>query len=231
MITFVLPIYNGAHLAERNLKRLCWFLTTQCVEGYEILLVNDGSTDNLEPVVSGLFCKNVRLIGYPKNKGKGYAIKYAANFVSGDIVVMMDADLPTQIDLHVLYEILHNTREDVIVIGSRYLSGALVKRKLSRFLLSKTYWLVLKILFPSLEIRDTDFGLKAFTQDNFIALNKNVREERWSWDLELLLLARRKGMKIKEVPVSWEEDEDSTFGGFKGPLQQFITTVQLRMRY
>ena len=98
-------------------------------------------------------------------------------------------------------------------------------------MLSKTYWLVLKILFPSLEIRDTDFGLKAFTQDNFIALNKNVREERWSWDLELLLLARRKGMKIKEVPVSWEEDEDSTFGGFKGPLQQFITTVQLRMRY
>lgn len=229
MISFVIPVFNGSKILKENIAILTDYLNKNSIKDYEIILVDDGSTDNTIEIAKNL--SGIKLVSYSKNMGKGYALKHSSEFVKGETVIFMDLDIPSQTDLNIIKKMIGSLKEDDLVIGSRYLEMSNVKRKRVRLFLSKVYRLSIDILFPSLSISDTDFGLKAFRTDVFNSLNIQTKDNKWSWDLEMLLLAKKGNKKIKEVPVSWQEEGGSTFGIFKGPLEQLISTLKVKFRY
>ncbi len=230
MISFVIPVYNGSKILRENINLLTNYLNKNFIKNYEIIIVNDGSIDNTTEIVQKLTNKKIKLIGYDKNIGKGYALKYSSKFIKGKNIIFMDLDLPSQIDLKIIKEIISDVEKCDIIIGTRHLPQANIKRKKLRAILSKAYKFSLVILFPKLNITDTDFGLKGFKTQIFKKLNQEIKENRWSWDLEMLILARKNRLRIKEIPVKWQELGSSTFGNFKGPLEQSISTIKIRLR-
>src|SRR3989344_8053637 len=120
MISFVIPIYNESEFINIYLNKLTDYLNKNLKENYEILIINDGSTDNIENISKKWINKRIKLISYKINKGKGFAIKYAGNFIRGNYIIMMDADLPSQINLKIIKKIKDKLKEKDIIIGSRY---------------------------------------------------------------------------------------------------------------
>ena len=231
MISIVFPVYNGSKILKENIDLLINYLKKNSINDYEIIIVNDGSTDSTFSITKTIINKKIKLIGYTKNIGKGYALKYSSEFIKGKNIIFMDLDLPTQIDLKIIKQIIKDLKNYDIVIGTRYLSKSDITRKKTRAFLSKLYRLSLLILFPKLNISDTDFGLKGFKTVAFKKLNQEIRDNRWSWDLEMLILARKNKLRINEIPVNWKELGDSTFGNFKGPIEQLISTIKIKLEY
>ncbi|MBI4158714.1 glycosyltransferase [Candidatus Woesearchaeota archaeon] len=229
MISFVLPVYNSSLIIKENVEILKKFLYEHKIKNYEIVIINDGSIDDTAAIAKSL--DDVKLVEYEKNVGKSYALKYSSNFVKGEYVIFMDVDLPSQMDLTAIKNIIAELKNFDIVIGSRYLPDSHVKRKKFRLFLSKMYRITLVVLFPNLKISDTDFGMKGFRKKEFVILNGLIQDDRWSWDLEMIIIAKKKNMQIKEIPVVWEEEGGSTFGNINGPLDQLASTIKLRMIY
>ena len=231
MISFILPAYNAGVFIEKNIKLLRRFLLANLNNQFEIILVDDGSTDKTGLVANNLNFPELRVFAYAKNKGKGYALKYGLKHAKGTIVIMMDIDLPGQLDLNVIsaavYDILSGND---IVIGSRYGRDSKIKRKAYRLFISRLYLRMVSRLFPQLKISDTDMGFKAFKSSVLKKLNNQIKEEGWSWDLEMLLLAREYGYSIKELPVNWSETGKSTFSLIE-QLSQLYTTFKIKYRY
>ena len=230
MLSVIISIYNSENILEENIKKLIKFLNTKNIRNYELMIVNDGSKDKSLLIIQKLLSNKIKYIGYNKNKGRGYAIKYASNLLRGEKIIMMDLDLPSQLNLNVLKEIIKDLNKYDLVIGSRYLEESKIKREPLRAFFSKIYRLLIKIFFLKLKIKDTDMGLKGFKKNILIDLNKQSKENRWSWDLELLVNARKKNYTVKEVPVIWKEDKKSTLNPIKGSLEQFRGILSIKLR-
>jgi SAM-dependent methyltransferase len=120
----------------------------------------------------------------------------------------MDVDLSTRLDaLDPLLELIVTGRADV-VFGSRLERGSSVKRSLRRELASRAYNLIARLAL-GYPVRDAQCGFKAIRRTAAQALIPNIENDKWFFDTELLTLAWRSGMRLKEVPVFWVEDDDS----------------------
>ncbi|MCK4496639.1 MAG: glycosyltransferase [Candidatus Aenigmarchaeota archaeon] len=226
MISFILPVYNEADKLKRNVIRLKNFLDSLNIN-YEIIIAEDGSTDGSDRIAEGLSSdKKIVHIHSDKRLGKGGSLKNASSYVRGDYVIYMDADLAT--GLKHLKDVISFLKEYDVVIGSRYLKGSRASRTLKRFLLSKVYHFFVKFFFPGLKLTDTECGFKGFKRDVFLNLNKHVRNNGWSWDLEFLVKAKKYGLRIKEIPVSWKEGEDTKFNLFSDSLSQFLEILKIK---
>ena len=92
-----------------------------------------------------------------------------------------------------------------IVIGSRFHPASRTERFWGRKLIGQAHRLTVRRFFPELGLSDPDMGFKGFRQPEFGRLNRLSRMDRWSWDLEVLVIARRNGLPVEELPVDWEE--------------------------
>ncbi len=226
MISFILPVYNEANKLKRNVVRLKNFLDSLKIN-YEIIIAEDGSTDGSDKIAERLMKdKKTIHIHSDKKLGKGGALKHASLYVRGDHVVYMDADLAT--DLKYLKDLIRFLKEYDLVIGSRYLKRSKASRILKRFLLSKIYHFFVKVFFPDLKLTDTECGFKGFKRDVFVNLNKGIRNNGWSWDLEFLVKAKKRGLSIKEIPVKWEEGKDTKMNLFRDSISQFFEILKIK---
>ena len=122
-------------------------------------------------------------------------------------MISMDVDLATNIKhLKDLIEAIENGYD--IAIGSRLIEGSKAKRSFERLLYSKVYNFLVRALLKS-KIKDHQCGFKAFKKDIVVKLGKEAKDNHWFWDTEILVLAQRKGYKIKEIPVEWTEGKDT----------------------
>jgi hypothetical protein len=92
-----------------------------------------------------------------------------------------------------------------VVIGSRFHPESRTERRWRRNLIGKAHRLTVRRFFPGLDVSDPDMGFKGFRQPEFARLNRLSRMDRWSWDLEVLVIARRNGLRIEEMPIDWQE--------------------------
>ena len=231
MISIIISVYNEEDILEKNIKILEKYFNSNIIENYEIIITNDGSTDNTAKISKTLINNHIKFIGYSKNKGRGYALKYSSKFINGKYILFMDLDLPSSMDLNAIERMIYYLKEYDIVIGSRYMKGSKVKRKIYRMAMTYIYRKIISLLFPFLKISDTDMGFKGFKTIVFKDLCKKIKEDSWSWDLEMLILADKIDYKVKELPVSWVEEGNSRFGNFIGPLKQLLATIRLIYRY
>jgi dolichyl-phosphate beta-glucosyltransferase len=177
----------------------------------EILVVDDGSTDNTREVVESAREKNphIHLLTYEGNHGKGYAVKHGMLRARGNRVLFADADGSTPFEAFDTFQKFFELGYQV-VIGSRYIKGSFiqVRQPFLRRVLSRAANKLIQVLILW-GIKDTQCGFKAFTREAAQDIFSQVSIERWGFDMEVLVIARKHQYKIAEAPVRWLNSFDS----------------------
>jgi len=202
-LSVIIPAYNEAQRIIPTLEDIDKYLAKKDYS-WEVLIVNDGSTDETAKIV-GNFCKkhsNFKLIDNKINQGKGAVVKQGMLQAQGEWRLFMDADNSTPIaEIENFWPYI---KDYDIMIGSRYVQSGLIKEKqpLIRRIISRGgNFLVQLLILPG--IADTQCGFKLFSAKSVDVVFPKQRSMRWSFDMEILAIAQKLGFKIKEVPVVW----------------------------
>ena len=227
-VDVVIPVYNEERDLPRCIAVLRPFLKEHLGDGgWRILVADNGSTDNTLKVAQGLARQypEVSYLHIPE-KGRGRALKQAWLGSQADIVSFMDVDLSTGLGAFPqLLQALDQGND--LAIGSRYQPTSRVRRSWLRAVLSRSYNLLLRVLFWP-PFADAQCGFKAARRTVAQELLARVRNPTWFFDSELLLRARKSGYRIKEVPVEWHEDPDSRVGLSRAILGMMLEALRLR---
>lgn len=199
-ISLIIPAYKQEKTILNNLARLYGTLSPLPYK-FEIIVVVDGFLDKTFETAKEFKKKNVVVIGYPKNQGKGYAVKYGVLKAKGDVIGFMDAGLdlsPNAIPL--LLDLMAFHRAD-IVIGSKLHPESKVDYPLGRKILSWGYRTLIELLF-GLAVRDSQVGLKFFKSKVAKDIFRRLVVKKFAFDIETLAVAQSRGYtKIFEGPV------------------------------
>jgi glycosyltransferase involved in cell wall biosynthesis len=236
-LSIVIPAYNESARIEATLASVL-----ECVEtrhwDAEILVVDDGSTDNTAAIVQKWMARNphLHLVKNPGNRGKGYSVRNGLLQAAGNIVMFTDADLSAPIEeAELLIEAIDAGAD--VAIGSRWLDKQkqTVHQPLYRRFFGRCFnWVTRKVI--GLPFRDTQCGFKAFRRDTAQTIFRLQTIERWGFDPEILFIARKLKYTIVEVPVTWGHDERSRISYLKDGMKMLeemgqIRTNSLRGRY
>ena len=227
-LSVVIPAYNEEKRISKTLLATDDFLRRQNYES-EILVVSDGSKDRTVEVVNGLKeqIKNLRVIDEKINYGKGWAVRRGMLGAHGQIRLFMDADNSTAIEQVVNFLPYFNEGYD-IVIGSRRAKGAVivVKQPWVRDFLGGVFRFIVHALVP-LGVTDSQSGFKAITHQAAELIFKKQTIFRWAFDVEVLTIARRLGLKVKEVPIYWVNDTESHVK-ISGMIRMLLEVLKVR---
>ena len=230
MISIVIPAYNEKKRIEGSLAETCAYMNDFGME-YEIIVIDDGSSDGTGRIVEHIAkdVRNVRLVRYDKNRGKGHALRTGVLVTKGDFVLVMDADLSTPMDeLRKLMPYLSDGEFD-IAIGSRALalSDIIKKQPWWRRGMGKTFNKIVKALVIG-GFSDTQCGFKLFKGESARSLFGEAKIDRFAYDVEILALATKKEYRIKEVPIRWINSPESRVDPVKDSLQMLADLVRIR---
>lgn len=228
-MSVVIPAYNEENRIAKTLQAVSDFLKKQSYS-YEILVINDGSKDNTAGVVEKLEANisNLRLINNKENHGKGWVTKQGMLEAVGDVRVFMDADNSTKIDEITNFLPFFEQGFD-LVLGSRRIAGSNVAKDQNhlREFLGWVFRTIVHTLVP-VGVTDTQCGFKAFSASAASAIFPKQTIFRWAFDVEILALARRSKYKIKEVPITWVNDEASHVK-LSGMINMLLEIIQIRI--
>lgn len=223
-LSIVIPAFNESQRIERTLERVDRHVATLGLS-YEILVVDDGSSDGTRDVVEGISTRRsaVRCLHYAQNRGKGHAVRVGMLAARGRIRLMSDADC--SVPPEEIPRLLAAMDESgaAIAIGSRYRNESNVSTPQPRW---RVAWsrlcnaVIQKTLVGG--IQDTQCGFKAFTASAARELFSRARIDGWAFDLEILAIARNEVMKVEEVGVAWEDDPRTKVN----PLKDLIAVVR-----
>lgn len=201
-LSIIIPVFNEAERIESGLKIIKgWH---KRYPGWEFILVNDGSSDGTEEIIKKY--SFVKLISYTKNQGKGYALKQGVKLVTQPLVLLSDIDFSSP--LTELPKLATAIKEADLVIGSRKTSGAKIIKHQPwwREFLGKQFTNLSK-LWLGLKVSDVTCGFKLIKTSVAKELFKQQKIKRWSYDAEILFLAKQMKLIVVDVPVLWENDE------------------------
>lgn len=228
-LSVIIPAYNEEKRIEKTLLSIHEYLSRQSYD-YEILVVDDGSKDKTVEVTSNLKFKifNLKLIKNQVNHGKGWVVRQGMLEALGGLRLFMDADNSTTIDQVAGFLTFFDRGYD-IVIGSRRITGSeiAVKQPWLRDFLGGVFRLVVHILVP-LGVKDSQAGFKVFSKKAAEAVFDKQTIFRWAFDVEILALARKFGLKIKEVPIRWANDAESRVK-ISGMIRMLLEVLQVRL--
>jgi dolichyl-phosphate beta-glucosyltransferase len=205
-LSVVIPAYNESARLASTLRALS---DATAGESAEVIVVDDGSTDGTDDVArAALASGEHQVIRLPVNEGKGAAVRAGVLASRGDAVVFMDADLAT--DLSALSVFVATLERADIVVGSRTMEGAIVRDGTrDRALMARVFNVIARVV-TGIDNRDTQCGFKAFRGTVARQLFGLATCDRFAFDVEILLLARRLGMTVVEMPVTWTAVEGSS---------------------
>jgi len=198
-LSVILPAYNEGSVIEETLDHVD-SAVRQTGLRYEIVVVDDGSVDDTKRRVSNYANNNghVRVVGYKRNTGKGYAVKTGFQCAKGNSVIFIDSDL--DIDPQLILRYFEALIQGDIVIGSKWHPQSNVEIPLVRRLLSHAFNILVRIL-TGVRLRDTQTGLKAVKKKALERVFSRLAVKRYAYDVELLATANLCGLKVVEMPV------------------------------
>jgi len=209
-IDVVIPVLNEEKDLPRSIAALWDFFNEHLPYQWQIVIADNGSTDKTLAVAQALSLQYPRVTYIHLDlRGRGRALRKAWLESKADVVSYMDVDLSTKLTAFPkLVQALVDESYGV-AIGSRLIGGSRVKRGLKREITSRTYNLLIKAMFfPS--FHDAQCGFKAVKRDVVQEIVPFIKDQAWFFDTELLLLAQKKGYRIKEIPVEWVDDAGTT---------------------
>ncbi len=230
--SFVIPVYNEERCLAENLSVLESYLA-QLNLPYELILVDDGSTDASHDICAAIAGKNprVRVLWVPVNRGKGFAVRTGMLSSRGAFRIFMDADLAVPV-AHIKDCITRLEEGADVVIGSRHLPGASIQvpEEAVRQTLGGIYRRLVLSAF-GLQVTDITCGLKGFGKSATEAVFHRSRIDRWGYDAEILFLAQQLGLVIREIPVHWYHSFDSDVHIIKDSFRTLGEMFQIFFRY
>ena len=224
-----MPCFNEAVRLPGSLEQAEAYLDTQGPT-FELLLVDDGSSDGTPELIRGAASANehVQAVVLPANRGKGRAVAEGVARSRGGLVLISDADFSAPIEEMPKLEAAITAGADV-AIGSRAKRGAReVDQPLHRRLMGKSFNLLVQgLLLPG--IWDTQCGFKLFRGDVARELFGRLRTDGFAYDVEILVLARRSGYRIGEVPVRWINSSTSRVQTVRHSREMLSDVLQIRL--
>lgn len=210
-LSLIIPAYNEVQRLPRYLGAIRAYLPEPFADGYEVIVVDDGSADGLREALRDVErdWPQLRMIEHEQNRGKGAAVRTGMLAAQHALCLFADADGATPIEEEARLRGAVERGADVAV-GSRLMrSSEVVCRRsrsralLGRFFAQTTRWLI------RLPVRDTQCGFKMFRREVAQRLFASTNECGYLFDIELLMLAQRLGYRIAEVPIHWSDQPGS----------------------
>lgn len=232
LISIIIPCYQQEKTVAANLKKVETTLKNVGYD-YEIIAVVDGRVDKTFEKAKKIKSAKIKVVGYQKNHGKGYALRYGMARSKGEIIGFIDAgqDLnPTGLRMLMAHFEWYNAD---IIVGSKWHSVSKVTYPWRRKILSRGYGLLVKILF-GLKIKDTQLGMKFFRRKVLEDVLPRLLVKKYAIDIEMLAVAQRLGhQRIYEAPVelNWQQIESHIANNLWGTSwEMFIDTLAVFYR-
>jgi glycosyltransferase involved in cell wall biosynthesis len=212
-LSIIVPAYNEATRLGKSLREIVTYLDQYAPES-ELIVVDDGSTDNTADAAREELANSktvhTSVISYQSNLGKGRAVRLGLLASRGDIALFTDADLSTPItDAPKLIDPIQQGEYD-LTFGSRALDHSLigVHQPWRREQGGRVFNLLVRIA-TGLPFWDTQCGFKAFRMSVCRPVIEGATIDRFGFDVELLYVAYRAGLRLQEIPVRWDHAEGS----------------------
>lgn len=225
-ISLVIPAYNESGIIMDTIQTVSARLAELTAE-YEVLIVDDGSTDGMAQLVEHCGDPRVRLEGYTPNHGKGRAVRTGMLAARGDLILCTDADLAYGVDVFAgLLERLRTGEAD-LVIGSRRMDGTGYQNYPPlRIFMSKCFGL-LSHMISGLPY-DTQCGIKAYRRQAAQAIFSRCTTDGFSFDFEVLMRADKLGLKVEQFPVSVINFRESKVNVIRDSARMFRDVFRIR---
>lgn len=217
-LSVIIPAYRESDRIGRTLLEIDRYLKGKNYT-YEIIIVADGCPDNTVEVAQNysLQVPHLRVIENPQNHGKGYVVRQGLVAANGKYRLFMDADGSTSIT-HLDTFLPQFEQGYDVVIGSRKVEGAFIQvhqPKYREIIGEVGNWLI-RIVLGLWKYPDTQCGFKVLTAEAAQTVASRMKVDRFGFDFELIALAIKFGFKVRQLPVRWINEEDSTVRFF-GP--------------
>lgn len=208
-LSIIVPAYKQEKTIIENIKSLDSALASLAIP-YELIIVVDGFNDRTYELLKKIKNQKIKVLGYEKNMGKGFAIKLGIEKAKGEVVGFIDAGMdidPTGISMLLNHMIWYNAD---IVVGSKLHPGSQVNYPILRKLFSWCYRLFTHFLF-GFKVKDTQVGIKILKRKVAQEVFKKLLVKRFAFDIELLAVAYALGYKrIYEAPIKLEFNNNSS---------------------
>src|SRR5215213_209259 len=232
-LSIIIPAYNESARIGKTLREVLAYLEER-PGGGEVIVVDDGSKDDTARVAEGVFAEaqprrvETRVVRVEPNKGKGHAVRTGLLAARHTVAAFFDADLSMPVtETPKLVEPIRSGQYDV-VFGSRALDRRLIgtHQPWTREQSGRIFNFVMRLL-TGLPFKDTQCGFKAFRMDVCRAVVEGALIDRFGFDVELLFIAHRAGLRMLEYPVRWDDVAGGSVS-FKTGLQGFAELNEVR---
>jgi glycosyltransferase involved in cell wall biosynthesis len=233
-LSIIIPAFNEEARIGKTLDLIFDFMVKAGIPT-ELIVVDDGSGDRTSLIADQHLRVHPdiqsRVLRYDTNKGKGYAVRLGLENCSGDVALFSDADLSTPIEeLSNLLDPINRDDCD-LAFGSRALDRSMIGKRQSwrREQGGRVFNLIVR-LFTGLNALDTQCGFKAFRMSKFRPLLPCLVIDRFGFDVEMLVAAQQAGLRLKEVPVRWDNDDRSKVSFLRDSIRMFQEVLVIRKR-
>ena len=229
-LSIVIPAYNEEKRIGDTLDKIYEFLKTKSYD-YEVIVIDDGSRDKTVSVANEsrlARIKKLKVLTNGSNRGKGFSVKRGIMNSGGDCILFSDADMSTPIEE--LDRLLNCMKQGYdIVIGSRSVdeSDIRTRQPIYREFMGKIFNFFVKMLL-SIEFSDTQCGFKLFSARAAKEIAALMKIEGFSFDVEMLYLAKMKNYKIKEIGVIWNNSPHSKVKVMSSSIDMFFSLFMIR---
>ena len=232
-LSLIIPLYNEEIRLKKSLKIIQNFLSKG--KNTEVIFVNDGSNDNSDMIIKNFITKIknkklIKYISYKKNIGKGYAVKKGVLKSKKKWILICDVDMsvkPDQINDWSKKKYISNNNK--AYFASRKHSLSMIETSIIRKMLGIIFNIVVYTLF-NIKIKDTQCGFKLFNQTYAKSVFKKISSYRFSFDVELVLILRKKNIKIIELPVNWIHKTGSKLNIFYDMPIMFLDILKIKLK-
>ncbi len=231
-ISIIVPAFEEEARLGESIQKILSYLSENA-RSSELIVVDDGSDDSTaataEAAFAGFPSTSSKVIRYEANRGKGFAVRTGLMAATADIALFSDADLSTPIEeMPKLVEPIRNGEYDV-AFGSRALDRTLIgtHQPWRREQGGKVMNLVIRTM-SGLDVADTQCGFKAFNMVKFRPLLDVMAIDRFGFDVEFLFVANYHGLRLKEIPVRWNNVEGSKVSVVRDTRRMFSELGQIR---
>jgi dolichyl-phosphate beta-glucosyltransferase len=227
-LSLVIPAYNEEARLGATLQRVLGWLGPRGIPA-EVLVVDDGSQDRTPEIATQALLDRGRVLTGEPNRGKGYAVRRGVLAARGRTVLITDADLSTPIEEHDKLAATMKAHGLHVAIGSRALWGSQGQNPL-RQLMGKTFNRIMRGM-TGLPFQDTQCGFKLLDRAATRPIVERMVVDRFAFDVELLYLCRRAGLRVEEVPVLWRNAAGSKVSLVGDPVNMLWDVAWLRWRH